>query len=207
MRKNTKNKGLRLVMEEEEVVLSDATTIYIPSSLDDLSLRKATKIMEILSDKELKDAEIKLVSAVTGLNEKSVKKMKAFDFDLISKTITDLVLGVAENVKENVFPISDYTVIKIDNKTFAVEPELGNMETGAYIDLIEFLKEPAKNLHKIMAILYRPLKDTNGFLYKIESYVDEDAEDTKARQQLFLDKMPYSFVRSNVNFILLQQQN
>jgi hypothetical protein len=48
-------------------------------------------------------------------------------------------------------------------------PNLNDITTGEFIDLDEYIKD-GKQLHKIAAILYRPIIKQNGKLYDIEKY-------------------------------------
>jgi hypothetical protein len=48
-------------------------------------------------------------------------------------------------------------------------PKLDDISVGEFIDLDEYIKD-GKQLHKIAAILYRPVTKRNGKLYDIEKY-------------------------------------
>lgn len=48
-------------------------------------------------------------------------------------------------------------------------PNLNDISVGEFIDLDEYVKD-GKQLHKIAAILYRPIIKSNGKLYEIEKY-------------------------------------
>jgi hypothetical protein len=48
-------------------------------------------------------------------------------------------------------------------------PNLNDITTGEFIDLDEYIKD-GKQLHKIAAILYRPIIKSSGKLYDIEKY-------------------------------------
>lgn len=48
-------------------------------------------------------------------------------------------------------------------------PKLDDISVGEFIDLDNYVKD-GKQLHKIAAILYRPIIKSNGKLYEIEKY-------------------------------------
>ena len=62
-------------------------------------------------------------------------------------------------------------IIDVNGKKYGFEPNLSEMEYGTYLDLTKF-KEVKMNEDwaSIMAILYRPVTNTIGELYEIESY-------------------------------------
>lgn len=56
-----------------------------------------------------------------------------------------------------------------DGVEYGFIPNLNDISTGEFIDLDEYIKD-GKQLHKIAAILYRPVTKRNGKLYDIEKY-------------------------------------
>jgi hypothetical protein len=72
--------------------------------------------------------------------------------------------------------------IKIDNKKYGFEPNLGEMEYGAYLDLMKYKEVKIdENWAEMMSILYRPIKSEVGALYEINTY------DGKLDKEKFLD--------------------
>lgn len=65
--------------------------------------------------------------------------------------------------------------IRIDGVEYGFEPNLSEMEYAAYLDLQKFGEVKIdENWAKIMNILYRPVTNTIGELYEIESYNAKD---------------------------------
>jgi len=58
---------------------------------------------------------------------------------------------------------------EFDGVEYGFIPKLDDISVGEFIDLDEYIKD-AKQLHKIAAILYRPVTNRNGKLYDIEKY-------------------------------------
>jgi len=62
-------------------------------------------------------------------------------------------------------------IITIDGKKYGFEPNLGEMEYGAYLDLMKYKEVKIdENWAELMSILYRPVTSQIGELYEIETY-------------------------------------
>ena len=73
-------------------------------------------------------------------------------------------------------------IIKIGDKEYGFEPNLAEMEYGAYLDITKFGDLTInKDWAKVMSILYRPIEKKNGKVYSITKYNAED------NSNLFLD--------------------
>lgn len=82
---------------------------------------------------------------------------------------------------------------KYDGIEYGFIPKLDDITVGEFIDLDEYIKE-GKQLHKIAAILYRPITKQNGKLYEIEKY-----EGTSKYSDLMM-KVDYKVVLGAVVF-------
>lgn len=63
---------------------------------------------------------------------------------------------------------------EIDGVEYGFIPNLSKISTGEFIDLDNYLNEEDKQLHKICAILYRPIKSSFNKYYEIEKYEGTD---------------------------------
>jgi hypothetical protein len=62
-------------------------------------------------------------------------------------------------------------IIKIKDKEYGFEPNLSEMEYGAYLDITKFGDLTInKDWAKVMSILYRPIERKSGKVYSIEKY-------------------------------------
>ena len=62
-------------------------------------------------------------------------------------------------------------IIKIEDKEYGFEPNLSEMEYGAYLDITKFGDLTInKDWAKVMSILYRPIERKSGKVYSIEKY-------------------------------------
>ena len=106
----------------------------------------------------------------------SPEVMKSMDI----KTFNDIkehLLKLTNNTETKFHPI-----IKIGGIEYGFEPNLSEMEYGAYLDISKFGDLTInKDWTKVMSILYRPVTQKNGSLYSIKKYNADDNAD------LFLD--------------------
>lgn len=107
------------------------------------------------------------VSEVKNANKEQVKFIEGFIFERLTKNIT----------KDMIFTF-DY-----DGKTYGFENDWKKLAWGAWQDL-EFLssQDVTENIHKILAVLYRPVIELKGTKYKIEPY---DADSIEERAEVF----------------------
>lgn len=69
-------------------------------------------------------------------------------------------------------------IIKIGDKEYGFEPNLSQMEYGAYLDITKFGDLTInKDWAKVMSILYRPLEKKSGKVYSIQKY-NANGDDT-----------------------------
>ena len=80
---------------------------------------------------------------------------------------------------------------KMNGKTYGFIPKLDDMTFGEYIDLDTYIGDTA-NLHRAMAVLYRPVKQTYKEKYLIEDY--------KGGESDIMKDMPMDAVLSSILF-------
>ena len=108
-----------------------------------------------------------------GVSPEVIKSMDIKTFN----DIREHLLKLTNNTETKFHPI-----IKIGDKEYGFEPNLSEMEYGAYLDISKFGDLTInKDWAKVMSILYRPVTQKNGSLYSIKKYNADDNAD------LFLD--------------------
>jgi hypothetical protein len=107
------------------------------------------------------------ISEVKNANKEQVKFIEGFIFERLTKNIT----------KDMIFTF-DY-----DGVIYGFENDWKKLAWGAWQDL-EFLssQDITENIHKILAVLYRPVKTMKGTKYIIEEY---DANTIEERAEKF----------------------
>lgn len=174
-------------------------TLTIPTELKEIKLAQVQRYWTIENNTKISD-EMKWIHAVAVFSGKSVSdllEVKISDVQKVYLQIAELVLPESTAGKDPLIPFFEFAQVK-----YGFEPDLREIETGAFVDLDEYVKDLNLNLHKVMAILYRPVTVQTKKMYQTRSYVKERSWEREHRQKIFLREMPYSYVRGAVNFFL-----
>lgn len=134
--------------------------IEIPSNLSEISLDRYQKYMLTLNNSDDKEFVFqKMIEIFCGLELKEVVKMKA-------STVIDLVQHFNKIFNEKTAFKHRF---KLNGVEFGFIPDLEEISWGEYID-IEANIGDFQNIHKALAVMYRPIvKDVKG-KYEIEPY-------------------------------------
>ena len=134
--------------------------IEIPSNLSEISLDRYQKYMLTLNNSDDKEFVFqKMIEIFCGLELKEVVKMKA-------SAIIELVQHFNKIFNEKTAFKHRF---KLNGVEFGFIPDLEEISWGEYID-IEANIGDFQNIHKALAVMYRPIvKDVKG-KYEIEPY-------------------------------------
>jgi hypothetical protein len=134
--------------------------IDIPSNLSEISLDRYQKYMLTLNNSDDKEFVFqKMIEIFCGLELKEVVKMKA-------STVIELVQHFDKLFNEKTKFKNRF---KLNGVEFGFIPDLEEISWGEYID-IESNVWDFQNIHKALAVMYRPIvKDVKG-KYEIEPY-------------------------------------
>tara|TARA_R110002012_G_scaffold75782_1_gene191399 strand:- start:98 stop:703 length:606 start_codon:yes stop_codon:yes gene_type:complete len=136
--------------------------VLIPENISDITLGQFQKYIEIEESGKYSEYELdtEKICIFIGLTNEQV--------DLISVTDRDDLLSLLNDAlsKEHTFE----PTFTMHDTQFGFHTNLDEITTGEYVDLMNYNSEP-ENLHKLMAILFRPIlnKDMLGN-YSIASY-------------------------------------
>ena len=172
--------------------------IYVPETLYDINLASYMVYHKVMLIEGLKPMEkvIQLIASMNNLDEKDVRKLPIEEIDRVGVILLRLFQADARE-----YTLDDVRQIDIDDKKYGLIPDFNKMETGAYIDLVDLMQNVPENLHKIMAVLYRPIAKSYGSLYDLTEYSTEVDKIKNEREDVFLKKMPYAIARATVNFM------
>jgi hypothetical protein len=164
--------------------------LTIPDRWSDITIETYQKYVEIQESKDNdKKKIIKSLSLLCNTTPFVVKKMAYKDLleimGIIKKMI-DTEPGKEEFRKTFMFK----------NEEYGFCPNLSGISTGEYIDLETYCKEPIKNLHIIMSILYRKVTFKRNSRYAIEVYNPQEF-----KEELFKD-CPMDIALSSLGFFL-----
>lgn len=174
-------------------------TLTIPTDLKEIKLHQAQRFWIIHQNEAISD-QMKWIHGVATFADRPIErimKLKIKDVQKVYLEISELILPDSVPGEDKLIRFFEYGGTK-----YGFEPDLREMETGAFMDLDEYVKNVNKNLHKIMAILYRPVVLQNKQMYLTASYTSEPEWKRDHRQKILLREMTYDYVRGAVNFFL-----
>ena len=142
--------------------------LSLPTSLDAVPLRQYQKYVKVISEhKDNIDEEfmrLKLLEIFCGITMKEAYELAAVDVD----GIIEILVGVlnSETPLQRRFTMTDPKGIAVE---FGFIPNLERISLGEFIDAEAYISD-WDNMHKAMAVLYRPLTGHKGEFYEIEKY-------------------------------------
>ena len=140
--------------------------VLVPNSLKEVSLEQYQKFLKIQKDNEDETfLAIKMIEIFCGIRGDNIMKMKASSIRKITGILADMFNEKPPLVKEFTMKGVEYGFI----------PKLEDMSFGEYVDLDTYMGD-IENLHKAMAVLYRPITIKQNDKYLIEEYEGEDTE-------------------------------
>jgi hypothetical protein len=134
--------------------------LNVPTSLNEIKLAQYQKFVKIAEQNE--DSEFlhqKMVQLFCGVDLKEIANIKHKDVIEITKSITEMF-----KVKHKLIQR-----FKMGGVEFGFIPNLDDMTQGEYVDLDTYIVD-WKDMHKAMAVLYRPIKKKVSDKYEIEDY-------------------------------------
>lgn len=163
-----------------------------------MTLEQVQKVLLLEQREDISDLALRMhtIAILTGEPADRVARIRQGEIDRVYRECMKAVTDTAT------VPLQRF--VKILGREYAFIEDVRDMETGAFIDLDEMSKEGAyaANLHKIMAVLYRPIEKRLGDDYQLRSYVTERLRLKEERQAIFLKHMTYDIVRGAVGFFL-----
>ena len=164
--------------------------LTIPDRWSDITIETYQKYVKIQEGKESEKTKVlKSLALLCGTSVVVIKKMAYKDLlEIMSiiKKMIDTEPGKEKFRKMFMFQKEEYGFV----------PNLSAISTGEYIDLETYCKEPIKNLHIIMSILYRKITFKRNERYAIEDYNPDEF-----KEELFKD-CPMDIALSCLGFFL-----
>jgi hypothetical protein len=156
--------------------------VIVPNSLDEITLGQYQKYLKIQDNNEDENfLAIKMIEIFCGLKGDTILAMRA-------KSIKDITEVLVDMFNEKPLLVKKF---KMNNIEYGFIPMLEDMTFGEYVDLDTYIGD-FENIHKAMAVLYRPVKQTHKEKYLIEDYIAEDND--------IMKDMPMDAVLSSILF-------
>ena len=176
--------------------------LKVPTELKDISLDQVQQVLLIDQNEQIEPfaKRVHSVAILTRRSSAEIGLVALPDLNKIYDRLFAMINGLGSA------PLT--RKIKYRNREYGFIEDVRDMETGAFVDIDEMCKNDkyAANLHKIMAILYRPIDAEIGGRYRLKSYVKEDQREREERQKIFLNDMTFDIVRGAAGFFLLVTQ-
>lgn len=130
--------------------------ISVPTSLDEVTLDQYQRFAAIDPNSEYDFMARKMLEIFCGVSD--TLKVKKKDVDAVYKSLTAAL--------ERKYPL--IPIFKLDGIEYGFIPNLEDITLGEYIDLDHLIDWP--DLHKGLAVMYRPVTERHKDKYKIEEY-------------------------------------
>ena len=144
--------------------------VRIPTSMSAIKLHQYQKYIDITKDIDTKEegavkfANLKALEIFCDLKLKETYKLPVSTFDAVLSQVNDCLNEDTPLVKRFWFRGSNGVEVE-----YGFIPDLHEMSFGEYVDLDTFISD-WKNMHKAMAVLFRPIVSKKNDLYQIEEY-------------------------------------
>ena len=135
--------------------------ILIPTTLSDITLEQYQKFLKLDNDENKNSSFLlhKMIEIFCDLNLKDIAKIKFSSVKNVTKEL-DNIFAQKPKLKE---------AFILNGKEFGFIPTLDEISLGEYVDLDQTLSD-WQEMHKAMAVLYRPITHRDKNRYLIEDY-------------------------------------
>tara|TARA_R100001163_G_scaffold11614_4_gene10607 strand:- start:2481 stop:3134 length:654 start_codon:yes stop_codon:yes gene_type:complete len=162
--------------------------LSVPDSLADITLRQYKAYEKVLeTNKDIENADrfinLKMLEIFCNISYKEATSIRVSDYN-------ELVIHLHNVLKQQPKLVLRF---KMGDSEFGFIPDLEEITFGEYIDLDTNIHD-ISNIHKAMAVLYRPIKQKQGKKYIIHEYKGD------LFHEAMLDMPMDAVVSSNVFF-------
>lgn len=134
--------------------------LQIPTNINDITVGEYLKFIEV--NKEDADEEFLIHKTISIFCDIPMKDVLTID----AKQAQDIALEIYAVLNQKAEFVDKFELNGIE---YGFIPNLEDLSLGEYIDLETYLKDQ-KNLHKVAAVMYRPITKKHSDLYDIENY-------------------------------------
>jgi hypothetical protein len=149
--------------------------LVVPTSLDEITLDQYQRFARIEGDGEFK--QMKMLEIFCGVPFSELPNVRLVDAVNVLNTLTKTLSEKPGLTK----------FFELDGVKYGFIPALNEISLGEFVDLDSYISDWA-NMHKAMAVLYRPVTKEKGERYDIETYTATDERDD------IMKRMPASVV-------------
>lgn len=134
-------------------------TVNIPESINDIALGQYQKFYDIYDEKADKEFINRMaLSVFYGIDGKYYSQMKLID---IEKIVSELNKALEQKIKL-------IRRFELNGIEYGIIPDFDDMTFGEFVDMDA--NYGLEKIHKLMSIIYRPIKNKTGTRYSIKPY-------------------------------------
>lgn len=172
--------------------------VTIPESLSEVTLGQYQRYFKIQNDNQDENLlATKMVEIFCKVSHQDVMNMNISDVFSITHLLGDMFEQKPDLVRQ----------FKMNGQVYGFIPNLEEMSFGEYVDLDMFLGD-WDNIHKAMAVLYRPVVNSYGDKYNIEEYTAEGHDlmkdmpmDAALSSMLFFYRLGIELSQTMMNYL------
>ena len=172
--------------------------INVPDSLSEITLGQYQKFVKLYSGEVTEEfLALKMLEIFCGVKLSEAYQMRFKDVDGVVELLTTILNEKPQLVQR----------FKLGDVEYGFIPNLDDMSFGEYVDLDTYIGD-WQNIHRAMAVLYRPIKDKRGNRYNIVPYEVVDAEvyknmplDAAISSLLFFYRLGIDLSRAMTNYL------
>ena len=134
--------------------------VTVPSELKEITLGQYQKFVKLYEGEVTEEfMALKMLELFCGVRLKDAYQMRYKDIDGIVEVISSMLNQKPQLIQR----------FKMNGVEYGFIPNLDDMSFGEYIDLDTYLPN-WQEMHRAMAVLYRPIKEKHGNKYNIVDY-------------------------------------
>ncbi len=172
--------------------------INVPDSLSEITLGQYQKFVKLYSGEVTEEfLALKMLEIFCGVKLSEAYQMRFKDVDGVVELLTTILNEKPQLVQR----------FKLGDVEYGFIPNLDDMSFGEYVDLDTYIGD-WQNIHRAMAVLYRPIKDKHGERYNLVPYEVVDAEvyknmplDAAISSVLFFYRLGIDLSRAMTNYL------
>lgn len=140
--------------------------INVPSELSEITLGQYQRFVKLYQGEVTEEfMALKMLEIFCGVKLKDAYQMRYKDIDGIVEVLTSMLNQKPQLIQR----------FKMNGVEYGFIPNLDDMSFGEYVDLDTYLPD-WQEMHRAMAVLYRPVKEKHGEKYNIVDYEVVDSE-------------------------------
>ena len=143
----------------------------VPKSWKDITINQYRRLISIPEDASNESRICQTISILTGISTRAVLNLTPKQLKEINDSIGFVSQLPSPKLEER---------IKINGIEFGILPNLNALTIGEILDLEEYLSNWSESIHKLMAVIYRPIVKEDAFGYVVEDYDTQRSQSAAA---------------------------